>query len=759
MPSGQLFLRLLTAIALSTSSLGAQAQLRIVSYNTLNNPQNVTDDSNFSTIFSAIGNTLANGFSKRVDVVTFQEQSRLGTSNTAERMAGLLNSIYGVSTYEPVISSDFADRLGFVYDSASVSFLGQSEISTAGPRPTLRGQFQPIGYTDPSTEFYVYSSHFSSSGGSSIRAAEGQSLSDDALTLGAGANFVFTGDFNFGSHEQGYTNLLVTSNDPLDLPSWPNTASESIHHTQSTRIASQGDSGATGGLDDRFDLQLVSDNLLDGEGLSYIGPTSTGLSGLAHSYAAFGNDGVSYNQAINNTYVGRSQSASVLDALHDFSDHLPVVADYQLPAVLGAQLASMPGNVPQGATINVDVLVQNVANVVAAAGADELDYSISVSGDLFGSASGTGFALAGANSHSIGLDTSMTGTKSGVITVTTSSQGAANALVNIPVSFTVGQVNSVPFLAKDDFDNPMGLISFVQSPLPGAFTSPASGFEEYQVGVSSTIPFQLVDETNAGISNDARGIVDAAIKTDGWFGISDTVNNDNPSGTASATWEFDIAGATGLSVSIDFAAMGDFEESSDFFNFTYSIDGGPEQALFTSSVDEAVDDAVYTLASGAVKMLDDPLSMENNSGDLLQLTNVFQTLTSALGADGDVLTLSLLAGTNGQEEAFAFDNIEVSGITIIVGADDADFNGDNMVDGEDFLIWQQGLEAGATLAQGDANGDGTVDGLDLDIWQLQYGDVQATSVQSVPEPSTLVLFGLTAILASGCSGRRLRSSH
>lgn len=749
----------LLSLFTSTGLLGsAQAQLRIVSYNTLNNPQNATDDSNFTTILSAIGTTPANGFSKRVDLVAFQEQSRLGTSNTAERMAGLLNTFYGVSSYQAVISSDFADRLGFIYDSASVAFLGQSEISTVGaPRPVLRGQFQPVGYSDPNAQFYVYSAHFSSSGGNTVRAAEGQSLSNDALTLGAGSNFVFAGDFNFNSAEQGFHNLLQTSNDPLALASWPNTAGESIYMTQSTRTTDLLDGGAAGGIDDRFDLQLVSDVLLDGEGLSYLGPTSTGLESLAHSYQAFGNDGVSYDQAINNVYTGRSQLASVLDALHAFSDHLPVVADYQLPAYMSAQLASMPENVPQGATVNIDVLVENIANVVAAAGADELDYAISVSGDLLGSATGTSFALAGANSHPIGLNTATTGNKSGVITVSSSSQAAGNALVSIPVTFTVGQVNSIPFLAKDDFDNPMGLISFTQSPGPGAFTNADDGFERYQVGTSATIPFQLVDDSNNGNPADVLGIVDTATKTDGWFGITDTENGDNPTGTVSATWEFDIAGATGLQVSIDFAAMGDFESSNDIFNFKYSIDGNPEQPLFTSSVDE-VGMATYTLADGNMFTLDDPLTMENNAGQIIQLSNVFQTLTSALPADGEVLTISLLAQTDGGSEAFAFDNIEVSGITIIVGADDADFNGDGNVDGTDFLTWQQGFGSGTVLAQGDADGDGSVDDLDLAIWQQQYGQVPPNSLQAVPEPRTSCLLIGAILLLGEAHALRIRAN-
>ena len=65
----------------------------------------------------------------------------------------------------------------------------------------------------------------------------------------------------------------------------------------------------------------------------------------------------------------------------------------------------------------------------------------------------------------------------------------------------------------------------------------------------------------------------------------------------SATWTFDVSGATGLVLSIDMGAMGDFE-SSDTFEWTYSIDGGPTLTAFASTVDEA-DSFTYTLEGGA----------------------------------------------------------------------------------------------------------------------------------------------------------------
>lgn len=65
-----------------------------------------------------------------------------------------------------------------------------------------------------------------------------------------------------------------------------------------------------------------------------------------------------------------------------------------------------------------------------------------------------------------------------------------------------------------------------------------------------------------------------------------------------------------------------------------------------------------------------------------------------------------------------------------------DFNADGLVDGVDFLIWQQGYGSADPLpAHGDANGDGVVDAEDLEVWSTHFGDVNgALSGLSVPEP-------------------------
>ncbi|MEM1304961.1 MAG: PEP-CTERM sorting domain-containing protein, partial [Planctomycetota bacterium] len=300
-------------------------------------------------------------------------------------------------------------------------------------------------------------------------------IRNNADALGGDENIIYLGDMNFGSSgEQGYANYRASGPaqafDPLNLLTWPN-FSIPQHMTQSTRVSSLPDGGAPSGMDDRFDLQIVTEELLDGEGLSYIGPTSSGLSSLDHSYQAFGNDGVSLNSNINNTTVGRSQSAAVLDALFEFSDHLPVVADYQLPAVLDVLTGSVPTTLQEGELFELEVMVSNAADVVAAVGADELDYTLSVNGDLAGSGGGTQAALASAATHFVTLDTSTPGLKSGVLTVSTTSQAAANSLVEIPISFEVlaggpngdfngdGMVDAEDYVVFRDGLSPNGLAS------------------------------------------------------------------------------------------------------------------------------------------------------------------------------------------------------------------------------------------------------------------------------------------------------------
>ena len=137
---------------------------------------------------------------------------------------------------------------------------------------------------------------------------------------------------------------------------------------------------------------------MQGEGLSYI----------ADSYHVFGNDGT-HLCCDDPITTGTGAASNILNALATASDHLPVVADYHLPAAMGVSVDSVSVNVPFGSLAELVVRVENIANVLTSIGADELDYTLSVTGDLIGGASGIAPALGGAKLHTVTLETSSLG--------------------------------------------------------------------------------------------------------------------------------------------------------------------------------------------------------------------------------------------------------------------------------------------------------------------------------------------------------------
>lgn len=75
---------------------------------------------------------------------------------------------------------------------------------------------------------------------------------------------------------------------------------------------------------------------------------------------------------------------------------------------------------------------------------------------------------------------------------------------------------------------------------------------------------------------------------------------------------------------------------------------------------------------------------------------------------------------------------------------DADRNG--VVDGLDFLTWQQNAGGSGDWSDGDFNGDGLVNTADLQLWENEYSNTSLTALAStVPEPSSclLALVGLS----------------
>ncbi|WP_286831640.1 MULTISPECIES: endonuclease/exonuclease/phosphatase family protein [Kordiimonas] len=233
-------------------------------------------------------------------------------------------------------------------------------------------------------------------------------------------------------------------------------------------------------------------------------------------------------------------------------------------------------------------------------------------------------------------------------------------------------------------DGDLNLLDFTQDSTDG--WSLGDAFSEMQRGVTSNIPFSLADDSAGTYEPDTLGIVDAG-DTNPFFGITDTVNSQN-SGPMTATWTFDITGASTPYVSMDLAAMGDFE-SDDTLIVTASIDGGDPITVLELAIDED-GSLTYTMEGGAIVTLNDPALVD---GTGVALTNDFQTFFKALGDAGNELVLTVTASTNGGSEAFAFNNIVVTDGKPAYGFDVDNTNGGG---------GDPGPEPEVTLLAGDA---------------------------------------------------------
>lgn len=292
----------------------AQNQHTIMTYNILNYPITDTTSRNpyFRTIFANL----------QPDILVVQEiTSQQGVNAFLNKILLPNNPNYQAGTYINGFDTDNA----IFFKANLFTFISNTPISTA-----LRdiNEFR-LSYNLTGDTIIIYSVHLKASDSLQNelqRAAEVDSLRQRTSLLPPNSNFIVLGDFNiYRSDELAYQKLLDQSSngyviDPFNLVGTWNNSNYSIYHTQSTRVRQFGD-GTPGGLDDRFDMILMSQAIMDSGGISFI----------PNSYYAFGNDGNHYNDSINRP-PNNAVSQLIADALHYASDHLPVIASFHFPS-------------------------------------------------------------------------------------------------------------------------------------------------------------------------------------------------------------------------------------------------------------------------------------------------------------------------------------------------------------------------------------------------------------------------------------------
>lgn len=194
---------------------------------------------------------------------------------------------------------------------------------------------------------------------------------------------------------------------------------------------------------------------------------------------------------------------------------------------------------------------------------------------------------------------------------------------------------------------------------------------------SGAMPFDVADDSAADVSGgginpgDSLGI--AGRNTSNFFAMNDadatTINN--------ATWTFNIASALSLtSISMDIAAMGDFEASStDGFRVEARVDSNAYSTIFLGRTNEAISHTYRAMDDGTTPSHNDPLELFiDGSGTAAAVldksvasTGNFDTYTSVLlaGLSGTSLDIRISwEGTPSGSEAMGFDNITINAVAV-----------------------------------------------------------------------------------------------
>jgi len=432
-------LLLLVAVALAAALTSpASAQLRVMTYNLAKLAGDAT------AIRQALAGAGADdkfGFATAPAIMCFQEIRNADVSALDGHIVAAFPGVpYARGTFTTSTSEDGAGGGQCMYyrtDLLSEVVAGHIDLATGGSRNSDRWLMQLVGYTTAASRFYVYSSHLKASN-TAADAAERNTgaiaLRNNADALGANQHIMFMGDWNmYTSSEAAYITMTGAGNsqcfDPLGPGNWTG-AANAIKHTQSPRLATGALVG--GGVDDRFDFLLANGEFNDGDGLSLIPGT----------YRTLGNDGAHFDQDINNgnnTYFpgNIARSNALADALWAATDHLPVVADYQVPPIMTATMQSTFPTVIAGASVVVPVNVSNSANVVHPLGTDALVATVAGSAGLIGSQSVTAALAPSSTTVNLTVNTASAANINATATISTTVEGTQNPTITRTLTGTV----------------------------------------------------------------------------------------------------------------------------------------------------------------------------------------------------------------------------------------------------------------------------------------------------------------------------------
>ena len=262
------------------------------------------------------------------DIITVNELS----DNTFyhDYLLNFALNLEGVDYYErgnPPNLSDSYTVNQIYYNSEKLTLYSSAAVSTVGRDIDIFKLYYVLPNQSDTVFINCVVAHLKAGNSSEDalqRTNETNSLMNYLGNHNAAGNYLMMGDFNvYTGTEQAFQNLVFHSNqsirfyDPINkIGSWNNNSYYSDIHTQSTHTSSGCPS--SGGMDDRFDFILASDEVIYG---------TDKVRNIPGTYMAVGQDGQHFNVALINDPQNTSVPHDVVEALYYMSDHLPVVMD------------------------------------------------------------------------------------------------------------------------------------------------------------------------------------------------------------------------------------------------------------------------------------------------------------------------------------------------------------------------------------------------------------------------------------------------
>lgn len=305
---------LIAIVLFSVYSVKAQDTTQLMFYNVLSFPG--SRDGRMPYLTKIVGEVKPD-----IMMVCELEDASAGTA--------ILNNalnVNGVSSYRRSTYWDDSYLGNMLYYDSDIFSMLQQDTLFGNPRATTVYKLlhKPSHSIGDSLVYTVLITHFKAGQGGGNAKDRNQSANRIRRYINQkaqGENVILGGDLNVYSGDEDAFKTLTASEgnrlyDPIGkIGNWHNNNQYAPQHTQSTRTTSFG-GGSAGGFDDRFDFILLSRDIIRGEkGLRYV----------AHSYQAFGQDGNRFNRSLV-FGVHANVDADLANALHEMSDHLPVIA-------------------------------------------------------------------------------------------------------------------------------------------------------------------------------------------------------------------------------------------------------------------------------------------------------------------------------------------------------------------------------------------------------------------------------------------------